>query len=660
MLIRTRLRLSLPIALVACAAVPAAASADWHEPVGGASPINASPSRNADAANMAVIGGTPYVAWNEDTTQQGQGSSSTIHVAKLAANGLKWLKVGENGTPNPISLIADTSSDQPSLADVSGSPWVAWQEGVTQTDVEIRVAKFDGTSWNEIPAGTDNPINHPINHNRTGDNGGGDASQATLIDDGTGHPFVSFSEFDQGSGSLLNQFVQGDTFSPGQIWVDQLNQAGDGWNEVGGGSANANPANDALFPAMTVINGVPWVVYWQIIPPNNGPPSVAVDVAHLSGDGQSWVQDGPIVTAPLGNNGFPVGQPSIAHIGTTPYVTFTSSNGGNAGVVVYSFNGTSWSPVGGGPASDPSVDAQSPSIADINGSPWVSWFTDKPSHVIQTAQLSGGAWQPVGSVANNNPNHNASNGSPAGPIGRNQLAVSLTNVNGFPWIGFVEDDQTTPGGNNTPQCCTQVRVSRLEPSFLSDSAEPSDTSATLVTKLQTYGLPYPVRFKWGPGSTLTHTTTPSPASGNPAFSFRSISGLTPSSVYSFMPVATAGTPRPLIQGPEDAFVTQAPPRQPPPGPLYAFILRLPRHVQHGQHVRVRYFVSDHSSVHMVIKHAGNQIAQWRRSVDAGTHSVVWTVGPHAPAGSYVVVLTARSGRRTAADGGTIQIGPRRR
>ena len=59
--------------LAAFAAVPSAAWADWHEPVGGASPINSSPTRNSSAANLGVISGTPYVAWNEDTTQQGQG-----------------------------------------------------------------------------------------------------------------------------------------------------------------------------------------------------------------------------------------------------------------------------------------------------------------------------------------------------------------------------------------------------------------------------------------------------------------------------------------------------------------------------------------------------------------------------------------------------------
>jgi hypothetical protein len=210
------------------------------------------------------------------------------------------------------------------------------------------------------------------------------------------------------------------------------------------------------------------------------------------------------------------------------------------------------------------VDAQGPTVADIDGSPWVSWYLDNGGNVIQTARLMNGAWQLVGTSANDDPTHPASNGTATGATGQSQPAVSLTSVNGIPWVSFIENDETQPSAS--PQCCLQVRVSRLEPTFLSHLAEPEDTSATTVTKLETYGLPYRVGFAYGPGGSLTHTTSLSPASGDPAFSFTSISGLTPLSLYSYMPVAAAGTPEPLVQGPEDVFVTQATPTQGARGP----------------------------------------------------------------------------------------------
>lgn len=637
MLKRIPLHVSLLTAILTCAALPAGASADWHQPVGGSAPINASSSRNADAGNLLSIAGTPYVAWAEDTTQAGQGNSSTIHVDKLAADGDSWTRVGST-----ISLRSTASSDNPWLANIGGTPWVAWQEGVTQQDVEIRVSKLSGSSWMQVPVTSGDPINHD-GHGGTATDGGGNASQPTLIGDGTGHPYVSFSEFDPGSGSLLNP----SNLNPGQIWVDQLNQAGDGWNEVGGGSANANPSSDALFPRMAVINGVPWIAYWQIIPPNGGPPSVAIDVAHLSADGHSWVQTGPVSSAAFGNNGPTLGAPSIADVGGTPYVTFTTVNANNNHqIMVYSFDGSSWNQVGSGPASDPTVDSESPGIAGIDGSPWVTWYTSNGPGLIETAELVNGSWQQIGSSPNDNTNDPASNGNASSPTGHSSPAPSLASINGIPWVGFVENDESQPQAG--PPCCLQTRVSRLEPTFLSQLAQPSGKSATLVTKLQTYGLPYRVGFKWGRNGTLSHTTSLSAVSGDPAYALTSISGLTPSSLYSYMPVASAGTPEPLVEGPNGPFVTQP---ANAPGPLYAFFLRLHRHLPEGTSAKLHYFVSSRSLVEIQLRHEGKVLARWQRTVSRGTHNLIWDATRSLSAGGYVVELIASSGGRTARDYG---------
>jgi hypothetical protein len=310
-----RLAAITPAALVAAFVLlgtPSPAAADWHEPVGGASPINSS-ARNATNPSLASIGGIPYIAWNEDTTQAGSGSSSTIHVAQLAPDGNSWTKVGETRTP-PISLLPSTSSDNPSLADVGGSPWVAWQEGVSATDTEIRVAKLGAGGWTEVPPTS--TINHPINHDRSATDGGGSASKPTLVDDGTGHPFVSFFEADPYPGTgPQSLFFSGD--SPAQVWVDQLNATGDGWTEVGGGSVNADPTHDAAQARMAVIGGVPWVVYFQVSVGGGGP-QLNVNVAHLNGAGTGWVQVGPIASG--GPSEFDV--PTIANVGGKPYVAF--------------------------------------------------------------------------------------------------------------------------------------------------------------------------------------------------------------------------------------------------------------------------------------------------------------------------------------------------
>jgi hypothetical protein len=54
------------------------AGSGWEQVIGGASPINQSPTMEAAQANLAAIGGVPYVAWSElDAT------NSELRVARL-------------------------------------------------------------------------------------------------------------------------------------------------------------------------------------------------------------------------------------------------------------------------------------------------------------------------------------------------------------------------------------------------------------------------------------------------------------------------------------------------------------------------------------------------------------------------------------------------
>ena len=54
-----------------------------------------------------------------------------------------------------------------------------------------------------------------------------------------------------------------------------------------------------------------------------------------------------------------------------------------------------------------------------------------------------------------------------------------------------------------------IQVSRLEPEFTSQSASPSANGATLTASAHTYGIPYPIGFRYG--TALGSETTPVPA-----------------------------------------------------------------------------------------------------------------------------------------------------
>ena len=598
----------LTFAMAASTALTATASADWRQPVGGASPINQSATRNANDLDLTSIAGVPHIVWNEDTTEAGSGSSSTLRVARLSADGTAWEKVANAG-PNPISRLSSTSSSAPSITPVGAVPWVAWSEGLSASNSEIRVARLNaaGTAWERIPDTT-----RPINHLRT--DPGGQAMEPTLRDEG-GRPYVSFFEHDPGSGSLFF----GSGRDPAKVWVMRLNAAGDGWDEVGGGSANPDATMDAAFPKMTLIDGKPWLAFYQVV----AGPAIEVRVSHLSDDGTSWVQ----IPAPV-QSGSPgsASAPEIENIGGVPHVAF--GEGSPARIKVFRLNaaGTGWEAAGSGPASPAGTEAEDPSLEEVSGQPWVAWRQGGAVNGAWASRLVDGEWQTAGNPFNH-----------GGPDSRVLNGPALASINGFPWVAFGEGDGTFPGSPGVQPCCTQERVARLEPDFLSTSAFPADTSATLLTGLRNFGLPYPVGFEYGPDGFGSDSNTKQAGAGMEEDNvFTGVTGLTPATFYRFRPFATAGTPLPRVRGASNAFVTTpsaaggqsgggqqavAAPR------LIVALLRFPQRVKSGRKVPVRYLATDAGSAELrVFRRSRGRWVGVDRVPDearAGRNRLVW-------------------------------------
>ncbi len=249
------------------------ARADWREPVGGPSPINASASRNASSPSLTTVGATPHVAWLEDTTEPGQGNSNAIHAARLSPDGTAWTRLAPG---SPITRRATASTSGPGLADVDGLPWVTWAEN-SDTGRDMHVARLapSGAEW--IPM---DDSDHPINHDPNGR--ASDLGRPSIAASGS-RPYVAFWERDPGTGSLF----PGPPMAPGKIWVMRLSADGTSWEEVGGGPVNIDPERDALVPALAMIDGRPWVSYIQVAVPDNAPPSFQIRVARLSDTGKA-------------------------------------------------------------------------------------------------------------------------------------------------------------------------------------------------------------------------------------------------------------------------------------------------------------------------------------------------------------------------------------
>jgi hypothetical protein len=124
----------------------------WVQVEGGASPINAHPDQTAGSPRLAVVAGVPHIGWVESDGTRGQ-----VRVARLNAAGNDWAQIVAGASP--VNHDPGQGATRMALADVGGTPYVAWIEadGVNQ---EVRVARLEaaGPTWAEV-VGVDSPIN---------------------------------------------------------------------------------------------------------------------------------------------------------------------------------------------------------------------------------------------------------------------------------------------------------------------------------------------------------------------------------------------------------------------------------------------------------------------------------------------------------------------
>src|SRR3954447_18378039 len=191
------------------------ATANWAEPVPGTLSVDA--SLQADAASIATIGSTPYVAWEE---VDGAGRS-LIRVKRLEATG--WASVG--GALN-VSTARDGYS--PSLASVGDVPYAAWEE-YDGSHFQIRVKRLEAGSWTAV--------GDSLNVSTARD-----ASAASVAGVG-GVPYVAWHE-DDGTRT--------------QIRVKRFD--GSAWQAIVG-PVNVSGTMPAHFATVADIGGVPYLAW---------------------------------------------------------------------------------------------------------------------------------------------------------------------------------------------------------------------------------------------------------------------------------------------------------------------------------------------------------------------------------------------------------------
>ena len=299
-----------------------------------------------------------------------------------------WIALGDTVNPGPSFYLGE----RPDVADVEGTPYVAWRETTPEFDrQDIRVSRWTGSAWQVVGQ----PLNAMpfVSH----------ASIASV----DGVPYVAFIEVPAAPDGL------------GQLRVSRLNGTGDGWVAVDGGALNHDPVNgDAKQFSIATIGSIPHVAFTEV-----DASQTILWVKKLQGS--SWVTVGSQL------NVYPVAAlyPNIAGVGGAPCVAWLSADsrsvGGDPslrGLRVSRFSGTSWVGLG-----DKVRDGLSSvgHLTDVGGVPTILFTTREETYVVQ--QWDGTSWGDLGDPFND----------PDDPLVEDAFdSGSITTIDGTPYVAI--------------------------------------------------------------------------------------------------------------------------------------------------------------------------------------------------------------------------------
>jgi hypothetical protein len=387
--------------------------------------LNTNTSGSVGQPSIADVGGVPYVAFQ----QPGTGGTREVFVDRW--NGTSWVRVGGSFT-----VGTTTQAENPSIADVNGVPYVAWMQ-VTIGKGDVYVAHWNGSSWIRN-GGALNVSSSSV------------ASFPSIAAVG-GVAYVAWSE--QAAGQPAQVYV---AHWSGSAWVDD------------GGSLNASATDSARTPSIVGIGAVPYVAWAE----DSGSGGAALFVAHFSAG--SWTEDVDGYTNPEFNSPV-VSHPAAADVGGVPYVAFQESDALRNDVYGGYVSGGEFVPLGGVLNEFSGDEAVGPAIAEVGGGPYVSFTEILPSNEEQlfVKEWNGTTWALVGGALN------------TGTTDMN-LGSSITSVGGVPYVEW--------SGAGSDGTVSAFDATYLQPSFSDEQAIATDTGALLTVEAKDYDTQLPVAF----------------------------------------------------------------------------------------------------------------------------------------------------------------------
>jgi hypothetical protein len=287
------------------------------QPVGA--PIQIAGYLNGEEVQIAEIGGTVFVDWEEFDAYQ-----SVVHVDYLNASG-GW-------TSTPVLASPSLSVDTPSLADVGGVPYLAYSEGPVSGPYGVYLDRYDaGTNtWTYLGG--------PVLSSAS------DTVRGVSLTAVGGVPLVAWTQEDvSGNEGVLSATYTAPNWSA---------------NAVAVGSAQLIESPPILAGAS---DGSVFLAYTDVID----------SVAHvLRLTGTTWSAVGAAVNDPDSDD--PPDIASMADIAGTPYVMLL----GDGQALVKAFTGGLWGTVGSQLTDGRTTFADGATVADGGGTPVVAWVAE--------------------------------------------------------------------------------------------------------------------------------------------------------------------------------------------------------------------------------------------------------------------------------------------
>ncbi|WP_157264669.1 Ig-like domain-containing protein [Paenibacillus oryzisoli] len=389
------------ISLVFTSSTASAASGWSMIDGGGPNGLNVNAANRAEYPAMTVWNGEVYVAWQEKVVPG--VTASQIRVKKY--NGTGWMSVDGNG-PNGLNISSAKDGTRPTLAVSNGSLYLAWTEAVTSSYGQIRVKKYNGTSWTSAEGGSTIGIN--IDSTK-------DANFPSLVEYNNAL-YASWSEvgkiyvkkYDGTEWTIVDGSTNGLNINAATaasfpalavmenelfvIWSEQnagiyqiraKKYDGTSWTTIDGGSAiglNMATGKHAYYPTLTAVDGVMYAAWFE---PIDSTTDDQIRVKKYDG-GNTWSSvDGGGKYGINVNTGYRANYVKLAGANNELYAVWSENTGlvgaGSAPVFkirAKKYNGTAWSSAEFGLSGfivDNTKAAFYPAIAALNNGLFVAW-----------------------------------------------------------------------------------------------------------------------------------------------------------------------------------------------------------------------------------------------------------------------------------------------